>query len=167
MKIDIEVKGLKEVEQFLKTLPDEVSRKMLYGALMGGAKPIMHQAKQNVVANFGNSARFTHTLEESLVRGRTRKTGLAARVDVKIRKGKVKDRMVKAGVIKPHGDDAFYGRFLEFGTSKMPAYPFLKPAADAKAGESIKRFNGTLMKRMAKWCKENGVVYRSPGGMTS
>ena len=166
MKIDLEVKGLKEVEQFLKTLPDEVSRKMLYGALMGGATPIMQQAKLNVLSNFGRSARYTYTLEEALVRGRRKNTGLAARVDVKIRKGKVRDRMVKAGVIKPHGDDAFYGRFLEFGTSKMPAYPFLKPAADAKAGEAIKRFNGTLMKRMAKWCKDNGVVYRSPGGMT-
>lgn len=164
MKFDMQVNGLAEMERFLKTLPDEVSRKMLYGALMGGAKPIMDQAKANVRANFGNSARFTSTLEESLVRGRQRKTGLAARVNVKIRKGKVKDRMIKAGVIKPHGDDAFYGRFLEFGTSKMPAYPFLKPAADAKAGEATNRFRDTLMKRMGKWCKESGVVYRTYGG---
>lgn len=163
MKIDMEVKGLSAVENFLKTLPDEVSRKMLYGALMGGAKPIMDQARQNVLHNFGRSARYTYTLEEAIVRGRMKKTGLAARVDVKIKKGRAKDRMVKAGVIKPYGDDAFYGRFLEFGTSKMPAYPFLKPAADAKACEAVSRFNTTIRKRMARWCKENGVVYREYG----
>jgi len=28
--------------------------------------------------------------------------------------------------------DAFYGRFLEFGTSKMAARPFLRPAFEAK-----------------------------------
>ncbi|URF02967.1 MULTISPECIES: HK97-gp10 family putative phage morphogenesis protein [Cupriavidus] len=30
--------------------------------------------------------------------------------------------------------EAFYGRFLEFGTSKMAAQPFLRPAFEAKKG---------------------------------
>jgi HK97 gp10 family phage protein len=166
MRLDLEVKGLADCEKFLRTLPDEVARKMLYGALMGGATPIMQQARENVLRNFGRSARYTYTLEEAIVRGRNRRTKLAARVDVKIRKGRQRDRMIKAGVIKPHGDDAFYGRFLEMGTSKMAAKPFLRPAADAKAGESARRFNNTLMKRMAKWCKQNGVAYRTPGGLS-
>ena len=164
MNVKIEVKGMNEVEKFLKTLPDEVSRKMLYGALMGGATPIMQQARMNVLRNFGRSVRYTYTLEQAVVRGRSKKTGLAARVNVMIKRGKVKGKTVKYGVTKPYGDDAFYGRFLEFGTSKMAAKPFLRPAADAKAGESAKRFNGTILKRMAKWCKQNGVTYRPSGG---
>lgn len=166
MKIDIDVKGLADMEKFLQTLPDKVSTQMAYGALMGAATPIMKQARENVFHNFGRSARYTYTLEEAIVRGRNRRTRLAARVDVKIRKGRQRNRMIKMGVIKPYGDDAWYGRLLEMGTSKMQAYPFLRPAADKQAGESVRRFNGTLMKRMAKWCKQNGVIYRTPGGMS-
>jgi HK97 gp10 family phage protein len=32
---------------------------------------------------------------------------------------------------------AFYGKFLEFGTSRMPAYPFMRPAAENTAVESV------------------------------
>jgi HK97 gp10 family phage protein len=165
MNIDVEVKGLKEVEQFLKTLPVEVQTKMAYGALMGGALPIMRQAKTNVQQQFGRSARYTYTLEEALVRGRNKRTGLAARVDVKIRKGRVTGKTVKMGVTKPYGDDAFYGRFLEFGTSKMNSHPFLLPAAMARSGESAQKFNATMIKRMAKWCGENGVTFKPGAGV--
>lgn len=166
MKIDFEVKGLAECEKFLQTLPDEIATKMLYGALMGGATPIMQQARENVLHNFGRSARYTYTLEQAVVRGRNRRTRLAAQVDVKIRKGRHRERMIRLGVIKPYGDDAWYGRLLELGTSKMEARPFLRPAADRQAGESARRFNNTLIKRMAKWCKQNGVTYRTPGGLS-
>ena len=32
---------------------------------------------------------------------------------------------------------AFYGKFLEFGTSKMPAQPFMRPAAENNAREAV------------------------------
>lgn len=162
----IEVKGLAECERFLKTLPDEVAQRMLYGGLMGAATPIMNQARENVQQNFGRSTRYTYTLERSIVRGRNRRTRLAARVDVKIRRGRIHSRMVKLGVIKPYGDDAWYGRLLEMGTSKMEARPFLRPAADQQAAESARRFNNTLRKRMAKWARQNGVTYRAPGDLS-
>lgn len=37
-----------------------------------------------------------------------------------------------ASYIVTWSKDAFYGRFLEFGTSKMPAQPFLRPGFEAK-----------------------------------
>jgi HK97 gp10 family phage protein len=163
--IDVEVKGMAEAEQFLKTLPDQIASKMLYGALMTGAKPILDQAKANVRGLFGGSSRYTGTLESALVRGRNRRTGLAARVDVKLRRARNKGRTVKNGVDKPGGDDAYYGSFLEFGTSKMEAKPFLKPAGEQRAGDAARGFNKTLMQRMSKWCAKNGVTYRSGSGV--
>ncbi|MBR8084564.1 HK97-gp10 family putative phage morphogenesis protein [Burkholderia vietnamiensis] len=40
--------------------------------------------------------------------------------------------------------DAFYGRFLEYGTSKMVARPFLRPAYDAMRDAAAKRFSEVI-----------------------
>lgn len=166
----IEIRGMQEVEAFLKTLPDEVSTHMLYGALRGAALPINREAKANIQRMFGNSARYTGTLHEQVVSAKNRKTTLATQVDVKLRKVSKKRKgskliLTRAGraVFKRWGDDPYYGRFLEFGTSNMRAKPFLMPAVEAMSGESVKRFREVMQKRVAKWCKTNGVTWR-PGG---
>lgn len=163
IKIDSHVEGLAELEQFLTTLPDDISRKMLRSSLMGAARPIMRQAQENVRTMFGASPRYTGTLEAGIVRGRA-KTGLAARVDVKLRKPSSRGKQTKNGVKKGNGDDPFYGRFLEMGTSKMPAYPWLKPAAMARQDEAGAEMNKALMTQVARWCKANGVKYVPGGG---
>ena len=45
---------------------------------------------------------------------------------------------------------AFYGRFVEFGTSKMAAKPFLRPAYDAARAKAIK----AVQERMAAEVKK-------------
>lgn len=40
--------------------------------------------------------------------------------------------------------DAFYGRFLEFGTSKMAARPFLRPAYDAMKQAAADAFSTVI-----------------------
>lgn len=45
---------------------------------------------------------------------------------------------------------AFYGRFLEFGTSKMAAKPFLRPAYDAARAKALK----AVQERMAAEVKK-------------
>ena len=39
---------------------------------------------------------------------------------------------------------AFYGRFVEFGTKRMPAYPFLRPSFDAVNQRAIQAVNDRL-----------------------
>jgi HK97 gp10 family phage protein len=39
---------------------------------------------------------------------------------------------------------AFYGRFVEFGTSRSRAYPFMRPAAEGKAQEAVQVIADTL-----------------------
>lgn len=154
-----EVKGLKELDEFLKTLDDQIQRKMLYSSLMTAAKPIMDQAKQNVEREFGASLRYTGTLAAGVTRGRMKKTGLAARVDVKLKRPKNNAPSTIRGIRKPAGADPFYGRFLEFGTSKMRAHPWLRPAAEARSMQAGSEMNKALSKQVAKWCKANGVKY--------
>jgi HK97 gp10 family phage protein len=40
--------------------------------------------------------------------------------------------------------DAFYGRFLEYGTSKMAARPFLRPAYDATKAAAAQAFSDVI-----------------------
>jgi HK97 gp10 family phage protein len=163
--IDSHVEGLAELDRFLSTLPDELQRKMLVSSLRQATKPIIAQAQSNIERLFGNSARYTGVLAAGVVAAKQRDTGLAARVNIKTKKPKgSKTNEVINGVRKPYGRDPFYGRFLEKGTSKMPARPWLQPAAMAKQDEAGRALNADLQKRMAKWCKDNGVKY-VPGGV--
>jgi HK97 gp10 family phage protein len=45
---------------------------------------------------------------------------------------------------------AFYGRFVEFGTAKMAAKPFLRPAFDAAQPRAISAVNAVLAAELKK-----------------
>lgn len=45
---------------------------------------------------------------------------------------------------------AFYGRFVEFGTSKMPAKPFLRPAYDAARRKALQAAQDRMAKEINK-----------------
>ena len=48
---------------------------------------------------------------------------------------------------------AFYGRFVEFGTAKMAAKPFLRPAFDAAQPRAVAAVNAVLAAEMKKAAK--------------
>jgi len=47
--------------------------------------------------------------------------------------------------------DAFYGRFLEYGTSKMSARPFLRPAYEAKKQAAADAVNEVIQTKAAEF----------------
>lgn len=49
--------------------------------------------------------------------------------------------------IQPH-PKLWYGRFQEYGTSKMPAHPFLRPALDAGKKEAVSIFKAEMKRRI-------------------
>jgi HK97 gp10 family phage protein len=135
----VRVEGLKELEKRLKSLADEI----------GGKK-----AAQPVKAALRKAGRIVQKDAQSIVR---RKTDLlhdniivttakrqppgrfAMNVTVRAKAKKYADNAKnrKAGKVGKKFKDygaLFYGRFLEFGTSKMKAYPFLRPAFERNKG---------------------------------
>lgn len=50
-------------------------------------------------------------------------------------KGGKDGKYVEAGITKGDKSHIYYGKFLEWGTFKMPAYPYLAPAFESKKSE--------------------------------
>lgn len=54
---------------------------------------------------------------------------------------------VRSGKFNTEGD-AFYWRWVEFGTSKMAARPFMRPAYEAKVAEAVQKMQVRFAIRM-------------------
>jgi HK97 gp10 family phage protein len=120
----VEVKGLRELrEALVKKIPAEMQGKVLQSALAAGARPIVADAK-------ARAPKKTGTLRRSLFSFRVKSASTGTREERAIRPRQGK-KFQKAG------RDAFYWRFVEFGTAKMPAQPFLRPAFESKKQDAL------------------------------
>lgn len=152
----IKVEGLKELQAALNQLPLEIQRRPLRSAVSAAAKVIVDDAKRRVPVKTGN-------LQKSIIRYRSRSESAVGRetFSVAVKKGKQKyadtkrnRRLRRVGKSYQTAGEAFYWRFLEFGTKFMPAKPFLRPAFEsqkAKAVEVIKtKLADAIFKTAAK-----------------
>ena len=124
MYMDIKIEGAKELEKKLLSFEPKLGRKVVRQALRKGAKVIQSAAKSNVPVKSG-----------------------ALKKSIKVRA--LKKRRQSYGVMVATSDgwfkgDEFYGAFLEFGTSKMPAKPFVRPAFDAEKDNAEKIIKNQL-----------------------
>jgi HK97 gp10 family phage protein len=120
----------KKLLESLKQFPINIQKNVITGAVRAGAKPILTAAKANVPVDTGN-------LKKSL--GTTKR--------------KTEDKNIVRFSISPRrggNSDGFYGHMIEFGTSKMVAQPFLRPAFESQDNESIKAVSEYLAKRIDK-----------------
>lgn len=110
-RVRLHVDGLKEAERALRDLGPKVARRVLRKAVQAGANRWLYSAQLKVPVDSG-------LLLSTLVA----KTGTSKK------KGRVSARVgMKAGDFK---GESFYGSFLEYGTHKMEARPYLRPAFD-------------------------------------
>ena len=137
--IEVEVQGLKELEQELLALPDKIGGRGLQSALTSAALPIVAEAKAKVpLAHaayrlYGGGVANPGWLMDRIVRKKVREGGNSAEVIIT-----VTDRR-----------QSYFWKFIEFGTSKMAAHPFLRPAFEAKATEALERFKARLQAGIA------------------
>lgn len=114
MANDVEIEGLKELNANLKRLADYVGDKhaesVVKNALRKGARLVRDEAKGLVPVDEGNV-----------------RDAIAVRTE---RKGAARDEVAAYVVVKKYanGVPTYYARFLEFGTEKMSAKPFMRPA---------------------------------------
>lgn len=112
MQIVVNVEGAKELEKKLLSLEPKLGRKIIRQALRKGAKLILNQAKANVPVDTGD---LKKSLKVRAMRKRRHRYGV----------------MVATSEGWFEGEQ-FYGGFIEFGTHKMAAQPFVRPAFDSE-----------------------------------
>lgn len=115
--VTVEVTGLKELNDALLQLPKELQAGPLRRAVSAAAQVVQQQAAENAPVDDG-------VLRKAIYRARDKENSSAVQETyiVGVRYGRRYRR---------RGMDAWYWRFIEFGTSKLAAMPFLRPAFDA------------------------------------
>ena len=119
---DIELTGVDEILNKLQQMGINISR-LENKALKNAAEPVLEDAKANVPVRTGKL-----------------KKGLKI-TNVKKKEGV---KYILVGVDRGDNSEIFYGKFVEFGTSKMPAKPFLQPAYEKNKDNIQKTIANTL-----------------------
>lgn len=130
---NVKVEGLSQIHKALSELGRKVSNKIAVKAMREGGKIVREQARQNApVLSQSTPYRRAGTLKKAIKSStkvlKNGKIGTVVRVKTLTTKQieTFKVRSGKKGALNPK--DPYYWRFLEFGTSKMPAKPFMRPA---------------------------------------
>ena len=121
---DIELKGVDQILDKLSRMGANIIR-LENKALKNAAEPVLEDAKVTNAFN-DRSGRLRKGLKISGVK---KKEGV---------------KYILVGVDKSDNSKIFYGKFLEFGTSKISARPFLQPAYEKNKEEIQKTIAETL-----------------------
>lgn len=143
--------GLRELDQNLKMLGEQMREKGVRRMMSQAAVPMRDEAKRRApVLKEPDPRRMPGTVRNAIQIWRKRATQFAATYYVGVRRlsrGAIKrfksntDRQGKALAGADNPNDPFYWRFLgdlEVGRSNMPSQPFLRPAFESKKMESVK-----------------------------
>jgi HK97 gp10 family phage protein len=127
--IEVEVKGLDDLETKLKELGDKLAKKHLRKALRAGGKVLQEAIVERAPVATGETpeGHDPGTLRDS-VRPRISLSSVKEEGKVSIGPGK----------------SGWYGKFSEFGTRNEPARPWIRPAFDSSAQSALDAFVDAL-----------------------
>ncbi|MEO6147018.1 MAG: HK97-gp10 family putative phage morphogenesis protein [Sulfuriferula sp.] len=146
----VHVTGLRELQAALKELPDRIAKNALRASVYAGAVVIKDEAKQRA-PNYTGPVSQGHpppgTLKRSIIMKQIpEKSGQYFQTFyVLVRHGKKYQKQGKKGNLS---QDAFYWRFIEFGTAKMAAQPFMRPAFEARKQAALDAIQKKLLQRI-------------------
>lgn len=138
--IDMKVEGLADLLKALNELPKELHRGPLRSAVSAAAKVVQDEAKANAPVDTG-------VLQKAIYRTRSRSG--SSRVQetaiVGVRFGRK---------YRKRGMDGFYMPWVEFGTSKMAARPFMRPAFDTTKTQQLEAMKTRLARAIQRAAKK-------------
>ena len=139
------VKGLRELGLAMQALSADMAGKVARQATAAGAGVVRKAARDAAPVDTGN-------LKAAVVMKRLpkRETNLTEEYVVTVRKGKKSDAVKGRAGRGRQGKDAYYARFVEFGTVKLPARPFMRPALENNTQKATDAVASRLKQRLAK-----------------
>ncbi|MFI0609114.1 MAG: HK97-gp10 family putative phage morphogenesis protein [Anaerolineae bacterium] len=152
--LQIKLDGIDALKAALSDVSEKIRKRAIRGALRDAARVIQTAARTAAPVLAAPTARRSPgTVRRNIV---VRPSKFARRqgdegvyVSVRGIRGKVRvARLGKAGASNPN--DPYYWRFLEFGTRKMAARPFLGPAARSKGEEAIRIFMARVVPQIER-----------------
>lgn len=146
----VHVRGLAELDRALRELPVRVANRGLRASVYAGAKVIRDEARSRApkaAQSLGPKQPPPGTLRRSVIMKHIRELSGGGRQTyyVLVRQGKKYRNQGKRGNLS---QDAWYWRFLEFGTRKMAARPFLRPALESRRREATAAIKERLAQRI-------------------
>jgi HK97 gp10 family phage protein len=144
------IEGLAELGKALRELPERVARNGLRVSVYAGAKVVRDEARARApkaAQSLGPNQPPPGTLKRSVIMKHIPELSSLTRQTffVTVRHGKKYRKQGKKGNLS---QDAWYWRFVEFGTQKMRARPFLRPALEAKRREAGQAMKDRLSERI-------------------
>jgi HK97 gp10 family phage protein len=169
--VSVKFDGLREVGDAMRSLTRDISQKIAYTSTLAAAKHVKEKAKQNLVRN---GSILTEALYNGIVVKRLNKSSLTAEYAVTVSTAEMK-KYVKKSRSKRHRQvtkiapgkykvetlnedylnlgDFFYSSFVEFGTVKNNAKPFLRPAFENNKEVAVNIIKDKLANAIAKATK--------------
>jgi len=141
VKSGAQIQGMDDLLKNFRALHDDLKMKAAAAAVAGGARLVANEAKKNAQSQ---GLELSGALLENIAIKREKTGRDKIQYNVGVRHGsksKNARKMVQYRYTKKtvtYENDPFYWWFHEFGTSKMPARPFMRPAFEANV-EKIKQ----------------------------
>ena len=128
MAVEFEIQGVRRLRRQLDRLPVRVTKKHARRAISQGAALVRERTRLLAPIKTGK-------LRRNIVSRARRGTRGAARASVQVRvgprtQGREFSGKFMAGDGRSNPKDAYYWRFLEYGTKHIAPRPFVRPAAE-------------------------------------
>jgi HK97 gp10 family phage protein len=140
----ISITGLADLEKRLMDFPDKLAKNILAGAIRAGAVVIQKEAR--LLAPASAEAHFLGKGSKRVLipAGDLKRKGIKVRLAPR----KSRERPIEYWVYVSRRN--WYWKFVEFGTVKMSAHPFMRPGFEAKKTEAVERIRKYLAARIDK-----------------
>lgn len=151
MDVEVKVEGLAAIDRKLRLLPERIGRNAMRRALRKGANVIRDAARGNAAKIDDPETRENIAKNIAVQSGGSRREKAAGgpMMRVGVMGGASSNRFSKDATGNPGGDTRHW-RQLEFGNSRMPAQPIVRPAMVNSAEKAFSATADAMEKEVDK-----------------